>query len=158
MMSASRAGNGPPAGSVVGNASAAASETTPRIPAQDSTSEHANGHGMSCCPRNIWGRKTVPKMKSARTRIRTMLTAMPMPISRIASDGVSVPKSSGTSSPMTMKTNPLSRKANVSQTARPVSRASAPMMREPRCPRYSPAVTVAITPEAPSRSAGRKAA
>ena len=57
-----------------------------------------------------------------------------------------------------MKTNPFRRKVSVSHTARPVSRASAPMMREPRCPRYRPAATVAITPDAPSRSAGRKAA
>ena len=46
----------------------------------------------------------------------------------------------------------------VSHTARPVSRTSAPMMCEPRRPRYRPATTAAITPEAPSCSAGRKAA
>ena len=51
--SASRAGNGVPPGSVSGSASAAASETTPRIPAQASTSEHAKASGRL---RRRWGR------------------------------------------------------------------------------------------------------
>ena len=42
MTSASRAGNGWPPGPVRGNASAAASETTPRMPAQERTSEHSS--------------------------------------------------------------------------------------------------------------------
>ena len=83
---------------------------------------------------------------------------MPTPASSIAREGSSARTSAGTWRPVRRKTKPLSRNVIVSQTARPASRASAPMMRDPRRPRYRPAATVAITPDAPSCSAGRKAA
>ena len=51
---------------------------------------------------------------------------MPMPTSRIAVAGASERRSSGTSSPVMMKTTPYRRKVIVSHTARPVRRASAP--------------------------------
>ena len=131
----SRAGNGAPFGRLIGRASAAASDTTPRMPAHDSTSAQAPGRGCSRRPPRRTGSHTVAKIQSARTSTRTTLTRIPMPTAGAAAAGDSALSSIGNSRPMMMKTKPLSRKVSISHTARPMSRASAPIICERRCPR-----------------------
>jgi len=75
-----RSGKGRPSPNVIGNASAAAKETTPRIPLQATTSMWRQGGIGSRC-RNRWlskrGNQVAGKTHMGRTRITTALITAP---------------------------------------------------------------------------------
>ena len=79
-----RSGNASPASVVSGSASAAASETAPRIPHQPRTA-FARQLGMTSCSRAQWltrrGRYVVTKTQTIRATITTPLTSAAYPIS-----------------------------------------------------------------------------
>src|SRR5581483_520359 len=153
---ASRAGTGDPLGRVAGTASAAASETTPRMPAHDRTTISAGRSGGR--RRRSRSHPAMPPIHSARTAMSAPLTASPAPTSASSAARSSARAVPAIWSPIRTNTNPFRRKISISQTARPASRTSELIMVDARRPRYSPAVTAASTPEIPASSAGRYAA
>ena len=134
-------------------ASAAASETAPRMPLQPSTSRSAGGVGS---------RETIRRCETAGTTVihssRTPITTSAIERAskaRSTSRAPSIPSTRLVSCrPTSRNSSPWSRNSDACQNARVRSRAPACEISSERVPMYTPAVTTARTPDTWIPSAG----
>ena len=137
-------------------ASAAASDTTPRMPAQD-TITTARGDGGGSLARifalSQRGRYVAGNTHTNLATMTVRLTISPYRIRSAAGTDDSPAMIDGSCRPMTRNTNALIAQITICHAPLPKRRASGDSTRAARCPVMSPATTVASTPETPSDSA-----
>ena len=124
-MSRSRSWNGAPEAVVKGSARAAASETTPRMPAQESTTSSRQAVRVSARERRGWASQSVTNIQTKRTTTTLPQTSSATPTS--PSSGLPARRITivGNCRPIKINTRPSSRNTSVSHTARPCTRVSA---------------------------------
>ena len=114
-------------GNVKGSDSAAASETTPRMPAHEITTSSRQAVRLSRNGRRGWASQSVTNTQTKRTSNtlpQTSTARMTRPSGGRPASRVTSP---GSCRPISTNTSPLSRNTTVSQTARPCRRVSASM-------------------------------
>jgi hypothetical protein len=144
-------------GKPVGSARAAASETTPRIPAHAmSVRWRASGSGTTGLPglarrrRIRYGTTRAGKTHTIRARITTSAIAPARTSSSPALRSPSRPRAPGNVSPMRMNTAPLTRNRRICHEAKPDTRTRELSALGAWRPTQIPATTVARTPDSPS--------
>ena len=138
------------------SASAAASDTEPRMPDHATIIRVRQPARRACSGRRSSARMTngVVCSQAMRVRITARLTATDWPMSVRADCPARPSRMSGSCRPMSTNSSALSRNTSVSHTAKPCRRMLALEIRGACQPTTMPAVA-AGTPEQPSRSAGR---
>ncbi len=145
-----RSGNGAPESVKFGIASAAASETAPRIPVQAMNAVCRHG---SLDPES--GVARAVKTQTIRATITAIEMSRPSCTSDSADRSPSASTIAGSCRPTRTNRSALTRKTRIAQKAAPERRTSGVVSSGVCQPTYTPAVTTAITPETPTMCAGR---
>ena len=155
----SRSGNGAPASVWSGIASAAASETAPRMLDQATSvtsfqpRRRPLGPAISRAHAAVEEAQPEPRRSARRSRPRETSDRVAEQLAAVVA--LERVERAGSSSPIRMNRTALSRNWRISQTAIRLQAGGAVVSSEARQPSTTPTVTAAITPERPSSSAGR---